>query len=132
MVDLDSLALTENLLALGLSEEEVNTWLISNDSDSGTALLSKQEIIDHVNGQELQDTEPEPIVDFKPKSITSKSAISCIDILLDFANAYNFSLNLAVLVDFKEQLNVKALNEKKQTLLSSFFKPLTSSEIAEQ
>ena len=45
LFDLDSATLKANLVALGLSEQEVNTWLISSDSDSGTALLSKQEII---------------------------------------------------------------------------------------
>ena len=75
MVDLDSPSLKANLGALGLSEQEVNTWLISNDLDSGTALLSKEEIIEYVNDRDVQDSEPEPIIQMKPKSITSTSAI---------------------------------------------------------
>ena len=126
----DSATLKANFVALGLSVQEVNTWLISNDSDSGTAILSKQEIIDYVNGPDVQESEPE-LIQMKPKSITSTSAIACIDNLLDYAKVHNFSLDLAVLGNFKEQLGVKALNERKKSTLSSFFKPLSTSKATE-
>ena len=86
----DSATLKANFVALGLSVQEVNTWLISNDSDSGTAILSKQGIIEYVNGLDVQESE---LIQMKPKSITSTSAIACKDNLLDYAKVHNFSLD---------------------------------------
>ena len=73
-----------NLQALGLTLEEVNSWLLSNENVPASLILSDEERVQLVTDHIEEDQEPEELIigkTIRPKPISANLAISSIDFI---------------------------------------------------